>query len=77
MKTIIHIDQHKIAANVRHSANDPAIVVKDSDTVKHTHTAIIRDSAGIEVARVVYSPDIPLPSGATAWIETQLKVETL
>lgn len=76
MKTYIHVNQHKIAANVRHSTNEPVITVKDYKTNRYAHTAIIRDAEGVEVARVVHSPDKPLSCGARVWIETQLEVET-
>lgn len=76
MKTIVHVNQHKIRANLKHGTREPAITVKDYKTNRYTSNAIIRDHNGNEVARVVYSPDKPLSCGARVWIETQLTVET-
>lgn len=75
MKTIIHVNQHKIRANLKHNTIDPVLTVKDYKTNRYTSNAIIRDDDGNEVARVVYSPDKPLSCGARVWIETQLTVE--
>lgn len=36
----------------------------------YAHEAIIRDTEGNEVARVVYRPHKPLSCGARCWIET-------
>ena len=76
MKTIVHVNQHKIRANLKHNTRDPVLTVKDYKTNRYTSNAIIKDDDGNEVARVVYSPDKPLSCGARVWIETQLEVET-
>jgi len=77
MKTIIHVNQHKIKSNTKHGTNDPCLTVKTHKSNDYGHTAIIRNDLGEEVARVVYRPHKPLSCGARCWIETQLKVETL
>jgi len=76
MKTIIHVNQHKIRANLKNGTQEPVITVKDYKANRYTSSAIIKDSEGNEVARIVYSPDKPLSCGARVWIETQLTVET-
>jgi len=50
---------------------------KTHSTNKYGHEAIIRDPDGVEVARIVYRPNDPLPCGAKVWIETENTVETI
>ena len=73
MKTIIHVNQHIIRANGKSGATDPVLTYKSND---YAHEAIIYDKLGIEVAKVIYSPDKPLSCGAKVWIETENKVKT-
>jgi len=75
MKTIVHVNQHRIKANKKHGTNEPVLTVKTYKTNDYAHEAIIRDSDGREVAKVVYRPNKPLPCGARCWIETCLEVE--
>jgi hypothetical protein len=75
MKTIIHVNQHRIKANRAHSANEPVLTVKTHKDNRYAHEAIIRDAAGEEVARVVYRPHAPLSCGAHVWIETEGTVD--
>lgn len=75
MKTIIHVNQHKIKYNTKHGTNEPCLTVKTYKENNYGHEAIIINDEGIEVARVVYRPHKPLSCGARCWIETQLKVE--
>ncbi len=75
MKTIIHVNQHKIKSNRKHGLCDPVLTVKTYKSNTYGHSAIIRDASGQEVARVVYRPDKPLSCGAHVWIETQHDVE--
>lgn len=77
MKTIIHVNQHKIRQNTKRGTNEPCLTVKTYKSNNYAHTAIIRDADGEEVARVVYSPHKPLGCGARCWIETQLEVEAI
>lgn len=74
-KTIIHVNQHVIKANRKNGRTDPVLTVKTYDANHYAHEAVIRDVAGNEVARVVYSPDKPLSCGAHVWIETFGTVE--
>lgn len=74
MKTIIHVNQHKIRANAKHGTTDPVLTVKTYKSNDYGHQAIIYDDNGKEVARVVYSPCKPLSCGARVWIETQNQV---
>lgn len=76
-KTIIHVNQHRIRSNRKDGVNEPVLTVKTHDSNTYAHEAIIRDEAGNEVARVVYSPDKPLSCGAHVWIETFGKVDIL
>lgn len=76
MKTIVHVNQHKIRENLKQGTRQPVLTVKDYKTNRYATNAIVRDAEGNEVARVVYSPDKPLSCGARVWIETQLEVET-
>lgn len=77
MKTLIHVNQHKIKANKKVALEDtePVLTVKTYKDNRYAKEAIIRDAEGNEVARVVYRPHKPLSCGAHCWIETQLDVE--
>ena len=75
MKTVIHVNQHKIKANHKHGTREPVLTVKTYKSNTYGHTATIYDADGNEVARVVYRPDKPLSCGARVWIETQHDVE--
>lgn len=75
MKTVIHVNQHVIKANRKSGANDPVLTVKTYKSNDYAHEAVLFDSQGNEVARVVYRPDKPLSCGAHVWIETQNRVE--
>jgi hypothetical protein len=75
MKTIIHVNQHKIKRNRKLKGNEAVLTVKTYKDNRYAHEAIIRDETGKEVARVVYRPHKPLGCGAHCWIETNLDVE--
>ena len=77
MKTIIHVNQHKIKSNRKQGVVEPVLTCKTYKSNTYAHEAVIRDGQGREVARVVYRPDKPLSCGAHVWIETQLDVETI
>lgn len=77
MKTIIHVNQHKIKANTKHGTDDPCLTVKTYKDNRYASEAIIKDEAGREVARIVYRPHKPLSCGARCWIETDLTVDTI
>ena len=76
MKTIIHVNQHKIRSNAKTGDREPVLTCKTYKDNKYAHQAIICDSEGKEVARVVYSPDDPIACGAKVWIETENEVRT-
>jgi hypothetical protein len=77
MKTIIHVNQHKIRANRKNGTRDPVLTAKTYKSNDYAHEAVIKDKEGNEVARVVYRPDDPLSCGARCWVETQGEVELL
>lgn len=77
MKTVIHVNQHVIKQNKKRPLDEaePCLTVKTYKDNRYGSNAIIRDSDGNEVARIVYRPHKPLGCGAHCWIETQLKVD--
>ena len=79
MKTIIHVNQHKIRANIKKELRDlePVLTVKTYKSNDYGYEAIIKDDNGKEVARVIYSPHKPLSCGARVWIETRNEVEVI
>tara|TARA_R110002020_G_scaffold91018_1_gene221292 strand:- start:796 stop:1035 length:240 start_codon:yes stop_codon:yes gene_type:complete len=77
MKTIIHVNQHKIKSNKKHNQLEPVLTCKTYKTNDYAHEAVIYGQDGKEAARVVYSPDKPLSCGAKVWIETANEVKTL
>jgi hypothetical protein len=72
MKTIIHVNQHAVKANVKQGKNDPVITVKTYKSNTYAHEVKIHGDS-----KIVYSPDNPLSCGARVWIETQAEVEIL
>lgn len=77
MKTIIHVNQHKIKSNVKHSKEEPVLTVKTYKSNTYAHEAIIYGQDGLPAARVVYNASNPLSCGAHVWIETNNKVRPL
>ena len=75
MKTIIHVNQHKIRSNLKKGTQEPVLTVKTYKTNRYTSDAVILGPGGQEVARVVYRPDKPLSCGARCWIETEMEVK--
>jgi hypothetical protein len=76
MKTVIHVNQHRIKGNRKHGRNEPVLTVKTYKSNDYAHEAVILDERGKEVARVVYRPNKPLSCGAHVWIETECRVLT-
>lgn len=70
-KTVIHVNQHVIKRNALTGEREPPLTIKDYRENRKGHDAVILDSNGVEVARVVYRPDRPLDCGARVWIETR------
>jgi hypothetical protein len=65
----IHVNQHIIRRNRKESAGEPPLTVKVSRENLRAHRVEIHGPA-----EVLYSPDRPLPCGATVWIETRSPV---
>ena len=74
MKTIVHVNQHKLRDNTRDGTDDPVLTIKTYKSNDYAPEAVIRDDAGLEVARIVYRPHKPLSCGARCWIETENEV---
>lgn len=74
MKTIIHINQHKIRANIHKSDKhkEKVITVKTYKSNNYCNEVKILGSS-----KVIYSPDKPLSCGARVWIETENEVEII
>lgn len=70
MKTIVHVNRHKIRANLKSGERDPVLTVKTYKDNRYAHSVLINGPC-----RVVYSPDKPLSCGARVWIETDSNVE--
>jgi len=77
MKTIIHVNQHKIKSNRKNDSNEPVLTCKTYKSNDYANEAVIYGQDGKEAARVIYRPNNPLSCGAHVWIETQNKVETI
>ena len=64
-RQVIHVNQHIIKANRKSGERTPPLTMKSyNKNVNATEISI--DGK----ARVIYSPDKPLPCGAVVWIET-------
>ena len=70
MKTVVHVNQHKIKSNSKTGSKDPVLTVKTYKSNTYTNSVKINGPCTI-----VYSPDKPLSCGAKVWIETEEKVE--
>lgn len=77
MKTVIHVNQHLIKNNKKNNTKEPVITCKNYKENKYAKEVIIFGQDGLEAAKIKYSPDNPLSCGATVWIETTNKIETL
>ena len=69
MKTVVHVNQHKIKSNVKSGDREPVLTVKTYKSNDYCHVAEIDGPC-----RVVYSPAQPLSCGARVWIETDSDV---
>lgn len=74
MKTIVHVNQHRLRKNTKEDTDDPVLTIKTYKSNDYAHEAIILGQAGHEVARIVYRPHKPLSCGARCWIETEGRV---
>lgn len=69
MKTIIHVNQHRIRSNLKSGTNEPVLTVKTYKSNTYCNEVLINGPS-----KVVYSPDKPLSCGARVWIETEAEV---
>lgn len=74
MKTIIHVNQHKIRSNQKTGSRDPVITCKTYKSNQYGSKVEILDKDGEVVATIIYSPDKPLSCGAKVWIETENQI---
>jgi hypothetical protein len=72
MKTIIHVNQHKIRSNISSAHKEPVLTVKTYKSNDYAHEVSIKGDS-----KIVYSPDKPLSCGARVWIETEGEVEII
>lgn len=70
MKTIIHVNQHKIRSNQKTGAREPVLTVKTYQSNTYGHQAEI-----LGPSKVIYSPDKPLSCGARVWVQTESEVK--
>ena len=66
MKTIIHVNQHKIQAIAKRGEREPVLTCKTYKSNDYAHEVEI-----LGPSKVVYSPHKPLSCGARVWIETE------
>ena len=72
MKTIIHVNQHKIRSNCKNNTNEAVLTCKTYKSNTYAHEVDIKGPS-----KVIYSPDKPLSCGAKVWIETESEVVTI
>jgi hypothetical protein len=71
MKTIIHVNQHKIRSNIKNDVVEPVLTVKSYKSNIYAHEVEI-----LGPSKIIYSPKKPLSCGARVWIETESEVIT-
>ena len=71
LKKIIHVNQHNIKRNAKYGTDDPVLTIKTYKQNDYAHEATIKTKDGLTVARVIYSPNVPLNCGARVWIELE------
>jgi hypothetical protein len=69
LKTIVHVNQHKVRSNAKTGASEPVLTVKTYKANTYAHQVEIRGPS-----RLVYSPTKPLSCGARVWLETDAEV---
>ena len=70
MKTIVHVNQHIIKSNKKHSKHDAPLTCKTYKSNQYGFNIELKGPS-----RVVYNPDKPLSCGAHVWIETYAPVK--
>ena len=73
MKTYIHVNQHKIKANLKHGTDEPVITIKQGKKNTYCHSVQI---LGDSVVRYSETGKPILSCGARVVIETQAEVIT-
>ena len=73
MKTYIHVNQHKIKANLKHGTDEPVITVKQGKKNSYCHSVQI---LGDSVVRYSETGKPILSCGAQVDIETHAEVIT-
>ena len=69
MRTIIHVNQHRIRSNTKNKTSEPVLTVKTYKTNQYASEVSILGQDGLEAARIIYRPHKPLSCGARCWIE--------
>jgi hypothetical protein len=69
VRKIIHVNQNKIKQNKRSGLREPVLTIKTYKTNDYASEVLIQGPC-----KIIYSPDKPLPCGATVWIETESEV---
>tara|TARA_Y100000022_G_scaffold111411_1_gene96200 strand:- start:284 stop:535 length:252 start_codon:yes stop_codon:yes gene_type:complete len=68
----IHVNQHKIKANLKHGTNEPVITVKEGKKNTYCHEVTIKGDSTVRYG----GTDKPiLPCGARVVIETEAELE--
>ena len=70
MKTIIHVNQHKIKRNAKTGEREPVLTCKTYKSNDYAHEVMIDGPS-----RIIYRPNKPLSCGARVWIETESEVK--
>ena len=73
MKTIIHVNEHKIKYNSKNDDQKEVLTCKTYKSNMYSNSVDIVHG-GVVVGTFTYSPDKPLPCGAKVWFETQCEV---
>ena len=77
IKKIIHVNQHKIRSNGTTGRREPVLSCKTYKSNDYCHEIAISVPGVGCVAKVIYSPDKPLPCGAKVWLETNQDIECI
>jgi hypothetical protein len=72
MKSVIHVNSHKIRENNKTGKRQAVITIKNYKGNHYGHEVVIKGPA-----KVVYRPDKPLSCGAVCWISTQSDIEII
>ncbi len=72
MKTIVHVNQHKIKSNLKTGNKEPVLTVKTYKSNTYASEVYIDGPC-----KIVYRPDKPLSCGARVWIETEAEIKIL